>query len=52
MGTDPGWSGFERGREEVEAMGVDRSIEELFCERENGEIGRGSWEKLELVCWE
>lgn len=32
----------------MEAMGVDHSLEELCYERENGEIGRGSCEKLEL----
>lgn len=29
-------------------MVVDRSLEELCYERENGELGRGSCEKLEL----
>lgn len=37
------------GQGEGEAMGVEHFLEELCCERENGQEGRGSWEKLELL---
>lgn len=37
------------GGEEVEATGVDHSLEELCCERQNGEIHRGQWETPELL---
>lgn len=37
------------GGEKVEAVDVNHSLEELCCERQNGDMRRGWWEKLDLV---